>query len=179
MVHWSGRRPRLHCLYGHIIGVREVLQPVLGLRLVNLQGYRPDFYADEAIWGWVREEATGNLCLGSKAKVQVWAHLSMRSHRISTTRATLELLLLVSITSLFTCFRAPKRPNKILPHSRAYFVPTATNKDPPCTPLAQSSIKFYPIPTPESFVKNGIARPKWPGRIFFPTSTPVDPLIRI
>ena len=101
---------------------------------MNLQGYSPDFYADEAIWGWVREEATGNLCLGSKAKVQEWAHLSMRSHRISTTRATLELLLLVSITSLYTCFRAPKRPNKILPHSRAYFVPTATNKDPPCTP---------------------------------------------
>ena len=26
--------------------------------------------ADEAIWGWVREEATGNLCLGTKALVQ-------------------------------------------------------------------------------------------------------------
>ena len=109
MVHWSGRRPRLHCLYGPIIGVREVLQPGLGLRLVNLQGYSPDFYADEAIWGWVREEATGNLCLGSKAKVQEWAHLSMRSHRISTTRATLELLLLVSITPLFTSFSGPKK----------------------------------------------------------------------
>ena len=79
----------------------------------------------------------------------------------------------------FTWFRGPKRPNKILPHSRAYFVPTATNKDPPCTPLGRQPIKFYPIPTPESFVKNGIAAPKWPGRIFFPTSTPVDPLIRI
>ena len=69
--------------------------------------------------------------------------------------------------------------NKILPHSRAYFVPTATNKDPPCTPLGRQPIKFYPIPTPESFVKNGIAAPKWPGRIFFPTSTPTYPLIRI
>ena len=35
-----------------------------------LPGYSPDFNADEAIWGWAREEATGNLCLGSKAKMQ-------------------------------------------------------------------------------------------------------------
>ena len=39
-------------------------------RLVNLPGYSPDFNADEAIWGWVREEVTGNLCLGTKALVQ-------------------------------------------------------------------------------------------------------------
>ena len=32
-------------------------------------GYSPDFN-DEAIWGWAREEATGNLCLGTKALVQ-------------------------------------------------------------------------------------------------------------
>ena len=37
---------------------------------MNLPGYSPDFNADEAIWGWVREEATGNLCLRSKAAVQ-------------------------------------------------------------------------------------------------------------
>ena len=35
-----------------------------------LQGYSPDFNADEAVWGWAREEATGNLCLGTKALVQ-------------------------------------------------------------------------------------------------------------
>ena len=35
-----------------------------------LPGYSPDFNADEAIWGWAREEATGNLCLGSRVKVQ-------------------------------------------------------------------------------------------------------------
>ena len=35
-----------------------------------LPGYSPDFNGDEAIWGWAREEATGNLCLGTKAKVQ-------------------------------------------------------------------------------------------------------------
>ena len=51
--------------------VREFLQtPGLGLRLVNLPGYSPDFNADEAVWGWAREEATGNLCLGTKALVQ-------------------------------------------------------------------------------------------------------------
>ena len=37
---------------------------------MNLPGYSPDFNADEAIWGWARQEATGNLCLGSKAAVQ-------------------------------------------------------------------------------------------------------------
>ena len=48
--------------------VREFLQqPGLGLRLVNLPGYSPDFNPDEAIWGWAREEATGNLCLGTKS----------------------------------------------------------------------------------------------------------------
>ena len=35
-----------------------------------LPGYSPDFNADEAIWGWAREEATGNLCLGTKALVR-------------------------------------------------------------------------------------------------------------
>ena len=38
--------------------------------VVNLPGYSPDFNAGEAIWGWAREEATGNLCLGSKGRVQ-------------------------------------------------------------------------------------------------------------
>ena len=51
--------------------VREYLgTPCLGLRLVNLPGYSPDFNGDEAIWGWAREEATGNLRLGTKALVQ-------------------------------------------------------------------------------------------------------------
>ena len=51
--------------------VREYLRtPDLGLRLVNLPGYSPDFNADEAVWGWAREEATGNLCLGTKGLVQ-------------------------------------------------------------------------------------------------------------
>ncbi len=44
--------------------------PGLGLRLVSLPGYSPDFNADEAIWDWAREEITANLCLGTKAAVQ-------------------------------------------------------------------------------------------------------------
>ena len=51
--------------------MREYLRtPGLNLRLVNLPGYSPDFNADEAVWGWAREEATGNLCLESRAAVQ-------------------------------------------------------------------------------------------------------------
>ena len=44
--------------------------PNLNLRLVNLPSYSPDFNADEAIWGWVRQEATANLCLGARAAVR-------------------------------------------------------------------------------------------------------------
>ena len=40
--------------------VRECLSaPGLGIQLVRLPGYSPDFNADEAVWGWAREEATG------------------------------------------------------------------------------------------------------------------------
>ena len=37
---------------------------------MDLPGYSPGFNADEAIWGWGREESTRNLRLGCKAKVQ-------------------------------------------------------------------------------------------------------------
>ena len=59
--------------------LREYLRtPELDLRLVNpvsstgqaLPGYSPDFNAGEAIWGWAGEEATGNLCLGTREAVQ-------------------------------------------------------------------------------------------------------------
>ena len=35
-----------------------------------LPGYSPDFNGDEAVWGWVREEAPGNLCLETKSVAQ-------------------------------------------------------------------------------------------------------------
>ena len=44
--------------------------PALNLRLVNLPSYSPDFNADEAIWGWVRQEATANVCLGTRIAVR-------------------------------------------------------------------------------------------------------------
>ena len=44
--------------------------PNLNLRLVNLPSYSPDCNADEAIWGWVRQEATANQCLGTCAAVR-------------------------------------------------------------------------------------------------------------
>ena len=51
--------------------LREYLRtPGLGLRLVNLSGCSPDFNGDEAIWGWAREEATENRCLGIREAVQ-------------------------------------------------------------------------------------------------------------
>ena len=51
--------------------LREYLgTPGLGLGLVNLPGYSPDFNADAAVWGWARQEATGNQCLGTRALVQ-------------------------------------------------------------------------------------------------------------
>ena len=51
--------------------VRDYLAtPDLGLTLVRLPAYSPDFNPDEAIWAWAREEVTANTCLGTKAAVQ-------------------------------------------------------------------------------------------------------------
>lgn len=44
--------------------------PDLRILLVPLPAYSPDFNADEAIWDWVREEATANTCFGTKARVR-------------------------------------------------------------------------------------------------------------
>ena len=61
--------------------------PDLNLLLVNLPSYSPDFNADEAIWGWARQEATANLCLGTRVAVQekvgdFFAHLSSRRQEV-------------------------------------------------------------------------------------------------
>ena len=37
---------------------------------MNLPSYSPDFNADEAVWGRVRQEATANQCLGTRAAVR-------------------------------------------------------------------------------------------------------------
>ena len=43
--------------------------PDLNLRLIALPGYSPDFNPDEAIWDWIREDVTANICYGTAAKV--------------------------------------------------------------------------------------------------------------
>jgi transposase len=51
--------------------IREYLTtPDLKLRLVALPGYSPDFNPDEAIWAWIREDVTADICFGTAAKVR-------------------------------------------------------------------------------------------------------------
>jgi transposase len=51
--------------------LREYLTtPELKLRLVALPGYSPDFNPDEAIWDWIREDVTANICFGTATKVR-------------------------------------------------------------------------------------------------------------
>ena len=48
--------------------------PGLRLRLVRLPSYSPDFNGGarwaQAIWRWIREEVTANVCFGTKARVR-------------------------------------------------------------------------------------------------------------
>jgi transposase len=54
--------------------LREYLRtPDLGLRLVRLPAYSPDFNADEHLWDWARAEVTANTCFATAAQVR--AHL--------------------------------------------------------------------------------------------------------
>ena len=62
--------------------------PDLGLRLVNLPGYSPDFNADEAIWDWAREEVTANLCLGTKPQCRKSWAFSLPSWLTEQTRSS-------------------------------------------------------------------------------------------
>jgi transposase len=79
--------------------VRDYLAtPDLGLRVLRLPAYSPDFNPDEAIWAWAREEVTANTCLGTKAKVQAkmahfFAGLADRTAEVqSRCRRTLQAL---------------------------------------------------------------------------------------
>jgi transposase len=68
--------------------IREYLtRAQLQLRLVALPGYSPDFNPDEAIWDWIREDVTGNICFGTAAKVRekvdaFFAELSERATEV-------------------------------------------------------------------------------------------------
>jgi transposase len=55
--------------------------PGLDLRLVRLPAYSPDYNADEAIWGWVREEVTANTCFGTAANVRAHVDAFFRGLR--------------------------------------------------------------------------------------------------
>ena len=65
--------------------------PDLHLCLVNLPSYSPDFNADEAVWGWVRQEEIANLCLGTRLAVQekvgafspTWLAVGRRSNGVA------------------------------------------------------------------------------------------------
>jgi transposase len=51
--------------------IREYLTPPdLKLRLIALPGYSPDLNPDKAIWNWIREDVTANVCFGTVAKVR-------------------------------------------------------------------------------------------------------------
>ena len=79
--------------------------PGLNLRLVNLPSYSPDFNADEAIWGWVRQEATANVCLGTRAAVRervgdFFTHLSHRREEVKRRCRTALQARVAELTSL-------------------------------------------------------------------------------
>src|SRR5215212_8218972 len=62
--------------------------PDLRMRPMRLPAYSPDFNPDEAIWGWIREEATANTCFGTRATVQqhvgrFFRDISRRTHEVS------------------------------------------------------------------------------------------------
>lgn len=62
----------------HGDALREYLRtPDLGLRLVALPAYSPDYNPVEELWKWLRDEVTANTCFGTAAKVAeaVWDFL--------------------------------------------------------------------------------------------------------
>ena len=88
--------------------MREYLRTLnLKLQLVNLPGYSPDFNADEAIWGWAREEATGNLCLGSReaAEERVGQFLAGLTHRKEEVRRRCRTILQSRAEAILSDFR--------------------------------------------------------------------------
>jgi transposase len=86
--------------------IREYLAtPDLGLRLVRLPAYSPDFNADEQVWGWVREEVTANACLGTKAAVQaqVGAFFGGLAERADEVKRRCRTALQVEAEALLAC----------------------------------------------------------------------------
>ena len=86
--------------------------PDLRLRLVPLPGYSPDYNADEAIWDWIREEATANTCRGSKARVRekVGAFFQRLGERTVEVKQRCRTLLQAHAEALLATTSLPQQP---------------------------------------------------------------------
>ncbi len=68
----------------HGDALREYLRtPDLGLRLIALPAYSPDYNPVEELWKWLRDDVTANTCFGTAAKVAaaVWEFLLSLNER--------------------------------------------------------------------------------------------------
>jgi transposase len=99
--------------------LRAFLQtPALDLRLVPLPAYSPDFNADEAIWDWVREEVTRNVCLGTAAKVseKVGAFLAGLGARTAEVKSRCRTVLQAQADALKQATASPfSQPDHVVP----------------------------------------------------------------
>ena len=80
-------------------------EPEVRMRLLRLPPYSPDYNADEAIWKWVRAEATTNTCLGTAAKVRervdaFFATLPQRTEEVKRRCRTLLHAEVAALTSV-------------------------------------------------------------------------------
>ena len=98
--------------------------PDLKLRLVNpvsstgqaLPSYSPDFNPDEAIWGWARQEATANQCLGTRAAVRekVGGFFTDLTHRREEVKRRCRTVLQAKADALIGDTQAnPLRPSNV------------------------------------------------------------------
>jgi hypothetical protein len=92
--------------------------PNLRLQLVPLPAYSPDFNADKAIWNWVRQEVTRNVCLGTKAKVseKVDAFLAELSQRTAEVKSRCRTALQAQADALSQATARPlSQPDHVVP----------------------------------------------------------------
>ena len=83
---------------------------------MNLPSSSPDFNADEAIWGWARQEATANQCLGTRAAVRekVAGLFADLSHRREEVKCRCRTVLQAKVDELISDTQAdPLRPDNV------------------------------------------------------------------
>ena len=81
-----------------------------------MPSYSPDFNADEAIWGWVRQEATANQCLGTRAAVRekVGGFFTDLTHRRKEVKRRCRTVLQAKADELIGATHAnPLRPDNV------------------------------------------------------------------